>query len=291
MSSEDPNAKPVEAEVVPPDTTIIRTQAATIEELSQTDEGKIKLARGIEIMKVLRSASIAFTYPHDWVLFKAEERITGFCQDAGCQRFADFWGIEIYNLGEWIRTEDPDTKDFSWTITGDGLSKRTGLVVTGISGTRYSYEEFITRRRLPRLQIETEVKKAARANLHGSIVRELAGLKSVPIEELDQVWSTAGMGAYKTSKLCPRGRGFGTGNERAGGASAEKNGGIDQADIPVCEYCDPPVKLVYREKGDPPFWGCPNYNKHSAKRMIISHSDLLKQIENRKKASGDAPQT
>lgn len=287
MSTEDPNVKPVNGDVVGPDSSVIRVQSATVEELSQTPEGMVVLERGIEIMKVLRAASIAMTYPHDWVLFKAEDRITGYCQDAGCQRFSDIWGIEVNNLGDWIRAEDPDTKDFSWTITGDGLSKRTGQVVVGISGTRYSYEEFITRRRLPRLQVETEVKKAARANLHGSIVRELAGMKQVPVEELDQVWAVAGMGAYKTSKLCPRGRGFGTGNERVGGASAEKNGGIDQADIPMCDYCDPPIRLVYREKGDPPFWGCPNYTKHPGKRMTLNHADLLKQIESRKKAAGE----
>lgn len=288
MSPEDPNVRPVNGEIVGPDTAIARTQAATIEELSQTEEGKVIVARGIEMMKILRSASIAFTYPHDWVLFKADDRITGFCQDAGCQRFADIWGIEIYNLGEWMRTEDPDTKEFSWTITGDGVSKRTGLTVTGIAGTRYSYEEFITRRKLPRLQIETEVKKAARANLHGSIVRELAGLKSVPVEELDQVWSVAGMGAYKTSKLCPKGRGFGTGNERAGGTSAEKNGGIAPTDIPFCSFCEPPERLVFREKGNPPFWGCRNWEKHKNDKMVISHEDLVKRLDAEKAKSVDS---
>lgn len=288
MSTEDPSAKPVNGEIIPPDTTIVRSQASTVEELSQTPEGMVVLERGIEIMKVLRAASIAMTYPHDWVLFKAEDRITGYCQDAGCQRFSDIWGIEIYNLGTWDRTEDPDSKEFSWTITGDGLCKRTGQVVVGISGTRYSYEDFITRRKLPRLQVETEVKKAARANLHGSIVRELAGMKSVPVEELDKTWAVAGMGAYKTSKLCPKGRGFGTGNERAGGTSAEKNGGIAPTDIPFCSYCEPPSRLVFREKGDPPFWGCANYTKHPKDKMIISHTELLERIAKQNAGSGDA---
>ncbi len=268
----------VAGEIVPPDTSIAKAQSSTIEELSQNEEGLAVLERGIEIMKVLRAASIAMTFPHDWVLFKAEDRVTGYCQDAGCQRFSDIWGIEIYNLSEWIRTKDEESGDFSWTITGDGLSKRTGQIVTGISGTRYSYEDFITRRKLPRLQIETEVKKAARANLHGSIVRELAGMKSVPEEELNGVWSVAGMGAYKTTKLSPKGRGFGTGNERAGGISADKNGGISPTDIPFCSFCEPPSRLVFREKGDPPFFGCKDYAKHPNDKMIISLADLQKKI-------------
>jgi hypothetical protein len=285
MSQEDPNAKRVEAEVVPPDTSIATTQAATVEQLAQTEEGLVVLERGIEIMKVLRAASIALTYPHDWVLFKADDRITGYCQDAGCQRFSDIWGIEIYNLGEWLRAEDPDDKTFSWTITGDGMSKRTGQIVTGISGTRYSYEDFITKRRLPRLQVETEVKKAARANLHGSIVRELAGMKSVPMEELDNIWKVAGMGEYKTTKLSPKGRGFGTADERAGGSS-DKNGGVDVQDIPFCSFCEPPERLVFRPEKK--FWGCRNYKKHESDKMIIQHDVLLKQIADRKAKAGDA---
>lgn len=283
MSSEDPDG-PVIGDIVPPDSSLVRSQAATVEELSQTEEGLAKLSRGIEIMKMLRAASIAMTYPHDWVLFKAENRITGFCQDAGCQRFSDIWGIEVYDLGTWDRTEDPDTKDFSWTITGSGLSKRTGQVVVGISGTRYSYEDFITKRKLPRLQVETEVKKAARANLHGSIVRELAGMKSVPMEELDQVWTVAKMGAYKTSALCPRGRGFGTADERAGGSS-EKNGGVDVQDIPFCSFCEPPERLVFRPEKK--FWGCRNYKSHEKDKMIIQHDVLLKQIADRKANMGE----
>ncbi len=264
----------VTGEIIPPDTSIARTQSATIEELAQSEEGVVKLDRGLGMMRTLRNASIAFTFPHDWVLFKADDRITGYLQDSGCQRIKDLWGIEIYDLGEWIKTEDPDTHEFSWTISGSGLSKRTGQVVVGISGTRYSYEDFIVHRKLKKLQIDTEVKKAARANLDGSIVRELAGVKSVPAEELDSVWSTAGMG-YKTTKLSPKGRGFGTANERAGGDS-DRNGGVAPQDIPFCSFCEPPERLVFRkEKG---FWGCRNYEKHPNDKMIIQHADLLKKI-------------
>lgn len=281
MSNEprDNNASDVATgEIVPPDTQLAKTQGSTVDELAQSESGVVIVERGIAIIKTLRAASIALTYPHDWVLFKAEDRVTAYCQDAGCQRFSDLWGIEIYDLGEWIHTKDEETGDFSWSIEGSGLSKRTGQVVVGIFGTRYSYEEFIVRRKLPKLQISTEVKKAARANLHGSIVRELAGMKQVPMEELDQVWATAGMGAYKTTKLSPRGRGFGTGNERAGGASADKNGGLAPTDIPMCDFCEPPVRLVYREKGNPPFWGCPQYTKHPSKKMTINHDELVKNL-------------
>ncbi len=280
---ESPNV--MTGDIVPPDTSLVRVQSTTIEDLSNDEQGLQKIERGIAIMKTLRNASIALTFPHDWVLFKADDRITGFLQETGCQRIKDLWGIEVYDLGDWIRAEDMETKDFSWSISGTGISKRTGQIITGVTGTRYSYEDFIVKRKLRNLQIETEVKKAARANLDGNIARELAGMKSVPMEELDGVWKTAGMGEYKTSKLCPRGRGFGTADERAGGSS-DKNGGVDVQDIPFCLYCEPPERLVFRAEKQ--FWGCRNYGKHPDQKMIIQHKDLLKQIEDRKKVAQGA---
>lgn len=285
MAEQDPKP-PAEAELVERQTAVaLPVTPYSLQDLAASEEGEVVIQRTVDLVRALRAASIALTYPHDWVLFKADERITGFCQDAGCDRFRDFWGIEVFDLGPWERNEDNETKDFSWSITASGRSLRTGQVVHNITGVRYSYEDFITRRKLPRLQQEQEVKKAARANLEGTIIRELAGMKSVPIEELDLVWKTAGM-TYKETRLCPRGRGFGSGDERAGGSS-DKTGGLDQADIPFCNYCEPPVRLVFRSQGDPPFWGCPQYTKHKDKKMILNHSDLLKKIEERRKLAQD----
>lgn len=292
MSTENPNES-ITGEIVPPDTGIARTQAATIEELSQTEEGIVKLNRGLEMMRVLRTASIAATFPHDWVLFRAAEptgdRITGYCQDAGCQRFADFWGIEIFDLEDFIKSEDPDTKEFSWSITGSGLSKRTAQMVTGITGVRYSYEDFITKRKLNRLRIDAEVKKAARANLHGSIIRALAGMKSVPVEELDQVWGQSEMSKYKNSKLCPHGRGFGSQAERQG-AQVQQADDIQPGEEPLCEQCNPPKKMKFvaagesRSSGKPyaAFWSC---SAQGSNHKTIPHAEHMKKVLDRRQAS------
>lgn len=284
MSQENQKQTPqAEAEVVERETGLAtRSIPVSIDEIAAQEGGEALVQRAIEIMKALRAASIALTHPSDWVLFKAENATTAFLQEVGCQRIQDLWGVEIYDLSPWTRTDDPDTKDFSYSITATGHSNRTGQTVYGITGTRYSYEPFITKRKLPALQIINEVQKAARANLNGNIVRELAGMKSVPIQELDLVWQLAKMS--KTSNDCAKGRGFGTADERVGGAS-NKTGGLEPADIPVCDYCDPPVKLVYRESGN--FWGCPMYKKHESKKMTINHDVLLKRIEERKKLAGD----
>ncbi len=287
MKNEEATAGPVEPEIIPPDTQLARTQGSTVDQLAQSEEGVDIVERGITIMKMLRAASIALTFPQDWVLFKAEDRITGYCQDAGCQRFSDLWGIEIFNLGSWERAEDPDTKDFSYSITADGLAKRTGQTVTGITGVRYSTEDFITRRKLGRLQIDAEVRKAARANLHGSIVRELAGMKQVPIEELDQVWAQAGM-TGKTSAKCNRGRGFGTQAERLG-AQVQQSDDIKPGEEPFCQQCDPPTKMkfvaggVSRDSQRPydAFWAC---TVKDSKHKGVKHADHMKAVEQRRKA-------
>jgi hypothetical protein len=287
MSQEEDKGAERTAEFVGPDTQLARTQASTVDALAQTEEGVDIVARGITIMKMLRAASIALTHPQDWVLFKAEDRITGYCQDAGCQRFSDLWGIEIFNLGQWERAEDPETKDFSYSITADGLAKRTGQTVVGITGVRYSTEDFITKRRLGRLQIDAEVRKAARANLHGSIVRELAGMKQVPEEELNQVWAQAGMPG-KTSAKCNRGRGFGTAAERHG-AQVQQSDDIKPGEEPFCQQCDPPTKMkfipggVSKDSGRPydAFWGCPVKNSgHKG----MKHADHMKSVEQQRKA-------
>ena len=287
MSSEETNIPTVEPEILGTDKSIVRYQGATIEELAQSDQGKAFLERAIDIMKTLRAASIALTYPHDWVLFKAEDRITGYLQDVGCQRIRDMWGIEIFNISDWTRVEGED-KEFSYTLTADGMCKRTGGVVEKITGTRYSYEDFIVKRRLNKLQIEAEVKKAARANLDGSIVRELAALKSVPAEELDQVWAAAGMGGYKTTKLCPKGRGFGSQAERQG-ANIKQSDEIPAELQPMCQQCDPPYRMKFVPSGvsktnDRPydaFWTCTRNKDHKT----VKHADVLKSIEDRKRAS------
>ncbi len=132
------------------------------------------------------------------------------------------------------------------------------------------------------------MKLAARANLDGHIVREIAGLEGVPDLELLEAWK----GTAKTIERCAKGRGFGSGDSRFGGADKE---GIEPGDIPNCEICESMkpqklVRLVLRngQGGREAFFGCPEYTKHPAgsKGGTIPLSILKKQIADRKAASG-----
>jgi hypothetical protein len=252
----------------------------TINELAALDDKKglaIVEARS-EILQALRVASIKLTMPADWTLFRAVddrgETITGFLGDQGCDRVKKLWGIQIDNISEPVRIEAKDGT-FAYQLTGDGKCGVTGECVFDMEGVRYSNERY-AEEKPEGIQREVAVRKAARANLDGGITRELAGLKSVPVEELDKAWE----GSWRKSSMCAKGRGFGSKNTRMGQGD-EKTADIDPADIPICEVCK--TKLVFRPNGKPPFWGCSTYQKHPDNKQTVEHDKLLKQIADRKK--------
>jgi hypothetical protein len=292
MKNEETEDPAIEPEVVEKDTALASPALpVSINELASSEEGLVRLERGIQIVKTLRRASIALTYPHDWILYKAEDRITGYLQDVGVQRVWDLWGIEQFDLGKFERTDDKETGDFSISITSSAFCKRTGQTIENITGTRYSYEEFIVKRKLKRLQIEPEVKKAARANMDGNQGRELMGLKSVPMEELDEVWASAGM-TWKSSKFCPRGRGFGTQAERSG-AQVQQADDLKPGEEPICEQCDNGGKITKMKfvpagtssrTGKPydAFWSCTVQNSG---HKTVQHEEYKKILADRRKAT------
>lgn len=283
------DTRPVEAEVVEERTDLARpTVPTTINELASLDKerGVRIVEQRLQIFHTMRMASLQLLMPNDITLFKDRDgRETGFVGDQGCDRIKKLWGISIVNLGPMEKIEDADHPgDFAYRITGDGSCGLTGEAVFEMEGIRYSTEKYATEK--PEgIQRTVAVQKAARANLDGGITRELAGLKSIPVEELDKAWE----GSWKKSTMCNHGRGYGSATERAGGMSDRT--GVAPQDIPICDVCvdkfSTPTKLVFRPGTDKyeAFWGCPNYKKHEKDKFAVKHSDLLKQIEDRQKAT------
>jgi hypothetical protein len=261
-----------------------------INELASLEQnrGKAIIEQRTEILEALRSASIKLTAPRDWTLFRNTDGVvTGFLGDEGCDRIKKLWGIQIDNLGQMDRIPgDGVAADgaFAYRITGDGHCKMTGESVYEMEGVRYSNERY-AEEKAEGIQREVAVRKAARANLDGGITRELAGMKSVPLEELETAWK----GTWKKTEMCNKGRGFGSKDQRLGQGDAS-SGNIDPADIPECGACPPGTKLVFRPKGNPPFWGCPNYSKHPKDKVIVNHEDLLKKIADKKAAAQEQRQ-
>lgn len=254
----------------------------TINELAalDKDQGLAIIEQRTKIFHSMRTASIALTFPNDWSLFKDPEgRITAYLGDQGCDRIKKMWGIQVNNLGTMRRIEDADHADeFAYGITGDGVCGLTGEAVFDMEGIRYSTERYATEK--PEgMQRTVAVQKAARANLDGSITRELAGMKSVPAQELDKAWE----GTWKKSELCNKARGFGSQVERQGGQLQQATD-IPVELQPICDQCVAQNKTTNMKfvpagksaKGSAyeAFWSCPANREHAT----VKHAEILKRV-------------
>lgn len=235
--------------------------ATTVNELaSMKGEALEILDARIQILETARKRAIRMTSPEDWLLFKSPDgRVTGYLQDCGCDRIRDITGIEIFGITEPQRIVADDAKSFMYIIRGSGRSKLTQQVVEDMEGGRQSTDDFCKGKQGS--ELELSVRKAARANLDGNITRELAGLKSVPLDEMIAAWE----GTKKSADNCRKGRGFGSQDERHG-ASKE---GVPDVQPPMCPVCK--IPLVYRPgKGDrAPFYGCRQYESHKDQKVFV----------------------
>jgi hypothetical protein len=219
----------------------------------------------IQILETARARAIRMTAPEDWVLFKSpDERVTGYLQDAGCDRIRDITGIEVFAISEPRREMSQDGKSFMYLIRGNGRSRLTLQVVEDMEGGRMSTDDFCKDKQ--GVALELAVRKAARANLDGNIVRELAGLKTVPLEDLQKAWEGTG----KNWEHCRKGRGFGTKEERAGGERAD----APKLTPPNCDVCG---KVgVFRTSARGGFYGCSDWKAHQDRKWSVDLKDWEK---------------
>ena len=94
-------------------------------------------------------------------------------------------------------------------------------------------------------------------------------MKSVPVGELAEAW----IGTKKTIETCRRGRGFGTRDERVGGAS-EKAPNVESPRVPSLQI---DRHLPPRQGGSAAFYGCPKYAAHPAKKFIIDAESWVRE--------------
>lgn len=239
----------------------------------------------VTIVGTLRTAAIRMTSPPDWLLFKSPDeqggQIVGYLQDCGADRVRDLWGIEVFGVSTPEKVSGMDPAVFHYVIRGSGRCKLTNQVLEEVEGGRSSTDDFCRDKK--GLDLELAVRKAARANLDGNITRELAGMKSVPVEDLMRAWE----GTPKKVEDCRRGRGFGTRDERVGGRSEK----APDVDPPMCTFCKPPRPGVYRPAKDnrKAFYGCPNYKDHPQQKFIIDASEWVAKQQQASAAAAVAP--
>lgn len=258
------------------------------------------LERQVRILGSMRRASIAMTFPEDWLLFRAEDPRTasvsqyGYLQDKGCQRIRDLWGIDTRNIGPMDEKGLPGLRvdagdgSFSIVMIGDGYCYKTGQTVERIEGGRSSKDDAVTKfiqaeeragRKVTEAQLDLTVRKNARANLEGNIVRRLTGMSGVTIEELADCWKGSGRDVAQ----CILGRGYGQGQRPTPRAKTDgqqetpsgESRATYEADVPpTCESCNVRMTLGLVPAGKkangqryPAFfsWSCPNWKKCKTK--------------------------
>jgi len=232
------------------------------------DEGVSIIETRARIVAAARLHAIRATSPEDWVLNKAPDdlggQIVGYLQDAGADRVRDIFGIEIRNVSNPEKIVGTDPNTFHFIVRGSGICKLTRQVVENMEGGRASTDEFC--RDKTGTDLELAVRKAARANLDGGITRELAGLKSVPVDELSAAWT----GTSKRIEQCRLGRGFGSRDIRMG-ARDEK---LD-VDPPVCPHCNSTGVLRPAKGTRKAFFGCPKYSSHPNQKWIVDAAEWI----------------
>ncbi len=231
-----------------------------------------------DVLKVFREKSIAMTYPEDWILFKRPDeaggQITGFLSDAGCKRVSPLWGYSITPEGgaQNFNVEKIDVgEDYLIVVRADAVNHTTGDSLRGVEGCRGSDEDFV--KNVSGTRKLSYVRKAAFRNLYGNIIRQLGGLDSTPLSELQRVWGPLG----RKWQNCPKGRGFGGAAARYGDAGEEVTG-------PKCPKCGGGMKLIKPKEGQKwsAFWGCLKGKDHC--------SGTVKDSEYQVQAPGPEPE-
>jgi hypothetical protein len=272
-----------DADLLPDDTpsTAVALRSPTVP-LTLSDLAALKgealevIEARVQVIATLRRSSIRATAPEDWVKYKPEDgRVTCYLQDCGADRVRDLWGIEIFNISKPEKVVGQDAGVFTYLITGSGQCKLTRQTVEAMEGGRSSTDDFCKGK--TGVDLELTVRKAARANLDGNITRELAGMKSVPEDELKAAW----VGTSKSTDHCREGRGYGTRAERQGLSKAP-----DVAP-PVCPHCN--TKAAFRQGRDnkPDWYGCPNWEKHKDQRFWVNAAQWV--AEQKAKAAQPEP--
>jgi hypothetical protein len=267
-----------ETEVLEPQMALTgRALPISTDELAQLDgkRGEELLAKRMAILELARRGSIARTFPRDWTLFKGESGVYAYLQDSGCERMMDIWGIEISNISGFSEEAQEDGSVL-YIVMGDGHSRLTGRDVFAVLGSRDTGSMEMGREvNAAKLKIETM--KAARSNLDGSIVRHLAGLASVPIEELNKVFSRSDPQDLVGFNL---GKGFGRQTERHGASGSKADYGL----APDCPKCKTKMRLFDKDQSSP-YWGCPSYKTCGQKTIPA------KKVESESKSEASPSQT
>lgn len=235
------------------------------------DRARDILQARIDILRTLRTASIKATFATDWLKFynKDTGQEMAYLQDSGCERVIKLWNIVSIDGVPPVPEKFSADGQFQWVFRGSAKSEMTGEQALDIEGTRYSDDPFF--KGTTGLRLDYLVKKSARANWDGNVLRTLSGLGNVPVEEL----AACGLNTEK----CHKGRGYDRTPE--GANVTVKSAGIPESEYPTCSKCGGPTKFIPgrddAEKKYDAFFACKKPKGECGGRGI-GHAEWLKKI-------------
>lgn len=217
-----PEALVLASEVMAPPATIPR-QSGLMALASQPDALQL-IKTQEEILRQIRLASLRLTGPGDWVAMKqqgaADATATCLLRNSGARKIAHLWMVSVTAAQpttatgkfdpEITKGEDGEVQVTAWCEATSGLTGET----IQVTANRSNLEDFVGRgvqkKFKDTLVGRADLKQSVHTALHTISVRNLAGMKSVPIADLIAV-------NLKFDEIT-KGSGFGTGSDR--GASA-----------------------------------------------------------------------
>lgn len=190
------------------------TFAVSIDRLAVQDPERVVkvMENRMKALESVRMGAIKQTEPHDWTLNQDKEgHVIATLRKSGGSKVRKYFGISTLNIRpDEVKVTSEDGKQIA-EIWGDGICGLTGEMILNVRGARAASEEFVGRGSL------SDLKEAARTNLENKVVRILAGMTAVSLEELKAAWT----GTDKSTDRCYRGHGYGSSNERDAAVNLE----------------------------------------------------------------------
>jgi len=109
-----------------------------------------RIETAIQMLERIRKASIAATYPSDWIIHTSTDsdgaviRQVGYLQDVGAERAGKPWGIGI--SAPAIEREDFPDGTYSYHMIAEAWSRVTGERFEYVEGSRWSGAGFFQRK-------------------------------------------------------------------------------------------------------------------------------------------------
>jgi len=165
---------------------LMTTGEAREDSLVTVEEAIARAEKAVEIYSRISQISLKMTKPADWVLQDG----TPYLMESGAQKIANLWGIDISGKEtseEW--QEDPKGKYYIFIVKGMAYSKKLNRVIEdeGTCSQRDKFFGMVGKELKPLESVDkTMIRKKAQTNLNNRLIKKMAGISGITIEDLKE---------------------------------------------------------------------------------------------------------